>query len=341
MLAEMHARTLTPRPVATSVDELLGDAAHREPFFVSDSKSGSAFERVVIDGESFILKHVHVDDDWTMRFNGDVGCKPAQVWQAGLMDVLPERVDHAMVGVATGLGRNGWGSALLMRDMSDAMVPPGDDVLTLDQHLSFVDDLAALSASMWGWRDDIGLAPLDSRWTWFGGASLAVEADRGWTDPVPLIAHDGWKRFARRAPATVAGLIDELRRDPSPLVAAARTTPLTFVHGDWKLGNLGTAADGRTVLIDWTYPGESPCCYELAWYLAINRTRLPQSKEDAIAAFRASLEGHGISTSGWFERQLAVSLLACLTVFGWEKALGEDDELAWWCDRALEGATLL
>src|SRR5205823_13701972 len=203
------------------------------------------FERVVIDGESYIVKHIHIDDDWTMRFNGDVGCKPAQVWEAGLMDVLPDRIDHAVVGVATGLGRNGWGAALLMRDMSAAMVPPGDDMLTIEQHLSLIDDLAALSAQMWGWTDDIGLVPLETRWTWFSHASLDVEATRGWPDPVPVIAFDGWERFATRVPKRLFDVIDSLRRDPTPVVAAMRTTPLTFLHGDWKLGNLGTGADGR------------------------------------------------------------------------------------------------
>jgi len=28
-------------------------------------------------------------------------------------------------------------------------------------------------------------------------------------------------------------------------------------------------------------------------------------------------------------------------IFGWEKALGNDDELGWWCDRAREGARRL
>jgi hypothetical protein len=308
---------------------------------VSDSKSGSPFERVIIDGESFILKHVHIDDDWTMRFNGDVGCKPAQVWQSGLMDVLPERIDHAVVGVAAGLGRNGWGAALLMHDRSEAMVPPGDTMLSMEQHLSLLDDLAALSACMWGWRDDALLTPLENRWTWFGHASLEVEAVRGWPDPVPKIAADGWEKFATRVPTAILEVVDALRRDPGALVAAVRTTPLTFVHGDWKLGNLGTAADGRTVLIDWTYPGESPCCYELTWYLAVNRARMPQSKEDAIAFFRSALERHGIATDVWFDAQLGLSLLAGLVVFGWEKALGDDAELAWWCDRASEGAALL
>jgi phosphotransferase family enzyme len=331
----------TPRPVVSSIEELLAGATSREPFGTTDSKSGSAFERVMIDGESLILKHVHIDDDWTMRFNGDIGCHPAQVWQSGLMDVLPERIEHGVVAVATGLGRNCWGAAILMRDLSDAMVPPGDDLITTEQHLTLIDDLAALSARMWGWKDDVGLVPLETRWTWFNHASLAQEQERGWPDPVPKIAFDGWERFARRAPADVFETIDALRRDPGPLVAAMRETPLTFVHGDWKLGNLGVTADGRTALIDWTYPGEGPCCYELTWYLAVNRARMPQSKEQTVARFRASLERNGIETADWFETQLALSLLAGLVVFGWEKALGDDEELGWWCDRAREGARVL
>jgi hypothetical protein len=339
-MAEM-APTLTPRPVASSLDELLAGATHREPFFVSDSKSGSAFERLEIDGESLIVKHVHIDDDWTMRFNGDVGCHPLQVWKSGLMDVLPARIDHGVIGVAGGLGRNGWGAAILMRDMSTAMVAPGDEPLPLEQHVQFLDDLAALSAGMWGWRDVVGLVPIDSRWAWFNHASLEIEQAAGWPEPVPRIAFDGWQRFEQRVPRSVFDLIDSLRRDTSPLVSAIRTTPQTFIHGDWKLGNIGSGHDGRTVLIDWTYPGEAPCCFELAWYLAINRARIPQSKEDTIATFHSSLQRHGIDTAAWFDVQLALSLLGGLVIFGWEKALGDDDELSWWCERAREGARFL
>jgi hypothetical protein len=68
---------------------------------------------------------------------------------------------------------------------------------------------------------------------------------------------------------------------------------------------------------------------------------MPMSKEDTIDFFRSSLERRGIDTSDWFERQLALCLLAGLVTFGWEKALGDDDELGWWCDRAREGASRL
>ena len=333
---------LTPRRVAGSLDELLAGATDRRPFLTTDSKSGSLFERVLIDGAPHVVKHVHVDRDWTMRFNGDIGCHPVTVWALGLMDVCPEHIDHGVVGVAGGLGRNGWGGVIVMRDLGAELVPPGDDVLAEEHVLDHLDHLAALSARTLGWRDELGLlVPLGNRWSWFNPASLQVEAERGWPDEVPPIAARGWERFAERAPRDVSAAIDALRRDNGPLVVAAQSTPQSFVHGDWKLGNVGRGADGRTVLIDWSYPGEAPPCSELAWYLSLNRSRLPMTKEAAIDAFAAALERHGAAPSAWFERQLRICLLALLVMMGWEKALGDEAELGWWCDRARQGLRCL
>jgi thiamine kinase-like enzyme len=170
---------------------------------------------------------------------------------------------------------------------------------------------------------------------------LHVERRRGWPDEVPRIADTGWRAFAERAPDDVNRLVTELRRAPWTISAAVATTPTTFLHGDWKMGNLGSHADGRTILIDCAYPGEGPACHELGWYLAINRARLPESKEAAIERFRSSLERHGVSTTDWWERQLDICLLGTLVQFGWEKALGDADELAWWSERARAGARRL
>jgi hypothetical protein len=341
MLAEMRTPKPTPRPVAASIEELLDGATSRRPFLHSDSKSGVGFERVVIGGEPHIVKYVHIDDDWTMRFFGETTCIPVDVWRHGLMDVLDERIDHATVAVASGIGRDGLGGALLMRDVGPSMVPAGDDPLPLDHHLQLLDDLAALGARMWGWTDDVGLLPLANRWVAFDDAGIAAEEARGFPDVVPRIAQEGWARFDGRAGRHAHRVVQDLRRDTRPLVDAAAGTPLTFVHGDWKLGNLGIGADGRTVLLDWTYCGVGPICAELGWYLAINSARLPHRKEEAIAAFRASLERHGVDTTGWWERQLGLGLLGTVVLLGWEKALGGDDEFAWWCDRAVEGAKFL
>ena len=335
----MSTMTLTPRPVASSVDELLAGCTDRRPFDPADPRSSTRFESVTIDGERYVLKHVHLDDDFTMRVSGDLGCRPLRVWAAGLMDTAPDLIDHAVVAAAAGDGRNGWGAALLLRDVTAQLVPVGDEPLSPEVHHRFIDHCAGLCARMLGWRDEIGLLRYDARWRWFDEAALAGERALGFPETVPRLATEGWERFARRAPAAVASLVGDLRVDASPLADALAATPSTFLHGDWKLGNLGAGRDGRTILLDWAYPGEGPAAHELGWYLALNRARLPLgvTKEAVIEDFRAALERHGIDTTGWWERQLALCLLGTVVQFGWEKAYGDDDELGWWCDRAGEG----
>lgn len=338
----MIGTVLTPRPVAASVDELLAGARRLGDHHPADARSSAGFERVERDGERCLVKYVHPDNDFTMRVSGDIGCRPRRVWGAGLMDVVPEAIDHATIGVAP-WGPNGWGAALLMRDVGEELVPLGDDPIPEHQHVAILDALAALSARLWGWCDDLGLLPHPARWAWFGRSQLAGEEELGWPERVPRVAHDGWRRFDEVVPGDVCSVVGELRTDPTPLSDAVRATPQTFLHGDWKLGNLGVRRDGRVILLDWAYPGEGPVAHELAWYLALNRARLPQghSKESTIGDFRAALGRHGVEEDGWWERQLGLCLLGALVQFGWEKALGDPDELSWWIDRAREGARWL
>ena len=77
---------------------------------------------------------------------------------------------------------------------------------------------------------------------------------------------------------------------------ALAATPQTFVHSNCKLDNLGTDAHGRTVLLDWEQPGRGAALSDLAWYLAINCRRPPQSKEASISSYRDALEAAGIDT---------------------------------------------
>ena len=333
------------RRVAPSVDELLAAVERREPFVNPDGRSSAMFERVWIDGVAHVVKYVHIDHDFTMRVSGDVCCRTVRAWAAGLLDSAPALVDHAIVGAALGHGRNGLGAALLMRDVSDELLAPGDAPIPTDRHAAFLDHLAGFCAATWGWRDDPPsgpeLLPYAARWAWFGHAAVEGERALGWPERVPRLADEGWDRFRERAPRDVARVVDELRRDVTPLAGALRQTPSCFLHGDVKASNTGWAADGRTVLIDWAYVGEGPACHELTWHLALDRSRLPISKEETAEAFRAALEGHGVDTAPWWDRQLGLCLLGAVVVFGWEKALGDDDELGWWCDAARGGAAWL
>src|SRR5262245_21441698 len=207
------------RRPAASIEELVAGASRREPLEHGDGKSGSTLERLEIDGQPYVLKVIHPDQDWIARACGDLCCWPVYVWTSGLLDLVPPVIDHSVVGAATGLGRNGWGGALLMRDVGPWLLPEGDAKVPGDVHLGFLDHMAALHARFWAFEDTFGLLLLSGRYLFFSDAMVEVERERGFPAAVPPIAAEGWERLARVAHPAVAPLL-ELRRDPSPLVAA-------------------------------------------------------------------------------------------------------------------------
>jgi thiamine kinase-like enzyme len=148
--------------------------------------------------------------------------------------------------------------------------------------------------------------------------------------PGVIVAADaGWRALPQLSPllSTIAQAVWE---QPMLLSEPIAQTPVTFLHGDWKMGNLGSHPDGRTILLDWAYPGSGPVCWEICWYIALNRARLPESKEATIERFRAALERQGVATDGWFDTQLDLCVIAIMVAFGWEKAIGDEAELRWW-----------
>jgi hypothetical protein len=327
---------MQPRPVARSVDELITGATSRVPMDATDSKSGARFERVVIDDESFVLKHVDHRDDWIMRQTGDVGCLPVRLWETGVFDLLPACIDHATVGAA----REGGRGAVLMRDVGEWLVPAGDAPVTPEQHLRLLDHLAVLHATTWGWHDDVGLLPVANRYSFFGPAAMECEAALGFPQPVPAIAVDGWRRLDDASPE-LADALRPLRHAPWALFDALADTPSALLHGDTKFTNTGCGPDGRTVLVDWSMSGAGPPLAEVVHSLALNRARIPEGhgRDVTIAAYRAALEGHGVDTAPWFERQLALCLVGVMLQLGWEKAFDESGaELAWWRDRTVDTA---
>lgn len=352
------------------VEEVLDALAPGRPWRLEpmgkhvDSLSGSPFERAVIErssapgdpgpgtaaaaepsatagDERYIVKHISRDLDWLMRVLGDGanGARPwaLVVWQDGLLDRLPDEIDHVTVGMAydRATGR----LYQVMRDVGEAMVPPGSDAVPLRQHRRFLDHLAALHAAFWGFRDEHGLITPVQRYGFAHPSQSEREATAGYDHPVPQSFPSGWRAVAERSPEA-AEVALAIAADPSPLAAAMALGPQTLVHGDWKLGNLGTLPDGRTVLLDWGWPGQSGPCADLGWYLAVNCDRLPESKEDAIAAYRSALESRGVATGAWWQRQLELALLGAFVQLGWSKA-GNPDELAWWTGRAVVTARTL
>ena len=326
--------------VAANLDELIAGATDRVEVRTTDAKSGAQFERLRIDGKPYFLKTLSADADWIMRVTGNTTNWEFKVWRAGLYQQVPDVIEPAIVGMALEGSGPTARLSMLMNEHGDDLVPPGDDPLPLDQHLGFIDHMTAFHATFMGWNDTIGVQDLARRFLFFAPEVIAPEL---LVDDVPgpvRVADQGWAVLPDRAPR-LHELVHAIHVDPEPLAAAMRETPCTFVSGDWKLGNLGTDPRRRTVLLDWAYPGEAPPCWELMWYLALNRSRIPQSKEDTIAAFRDALERHGVDTTGWWERQLGLCTVGIMATFAWEKAVGDAGELGWWEAAALRGARFL
>jgi hypothetical protein len=312
------------------VSELLSRASTRQPVHPGDARGGSVFERVSIDGQGYFLKCLSRSRDWTMRVMGDRVHRPYLVWQAGMMDRVPACIDHTVVAMEV----NGAGEAsellMLMRDVGQCLLPEGDAVVGTGVHGGFIEHMAQLAASFWGWVDADGLlTSMPERLRSFAPDTIAPEL-QSHDAPSALVAADaGWRQLPGRSPLLASAA--RMGHDaPGLLAGPLGETPVTFLHGDWKMGNLGTHPDGRTILLDWSFPGAGPACWELCWYLALNRARLPESKEAAIERYRQALEHAGITTAGWFEAQLDLCLVGVMACFAWEKALGEEDELRWW-----------
>ena len=320
-----------------SVDALLATLGPyvREPFAkTADSLSGSPFEWVRAGGRDYVLKHIGHDLDWLMRALDDgVDGRPAYAavcWREGLLDGLPATIDTTVVGMAHESGAHGSGrTAVLMRDVTPALVPGGSTAIPYEQHRAFLGHMAQMHARYWGFVDTYGLLAPGVRYTALTPAMSAREAAAGHDDPVPRYVPTGWAALRLAEPKLHDRLL-ALATDPAPLVTALAATPRTLVHGDWKYGNLGSTVDGRTVLLDWAWVGADGPCVDLGWYLAVNCDRLPESKEDTIAAYRAALHAHGVDTAGWWEPQLDAALLGALVQLGWSKS---GPELAWWARR--------
>ena len=295
--------------VANSVDtieELAAGATDRRPVRTSDAKSGADFELLTIEGRSCFLKVLDAESDWIMRVTGNTDHWEHKVWRAGLYHRFPDVIDHTIIAMALDTTGGSTRLGILMDDVSGSLVPPGDEVVAAETHDGFVRHMAQLHADFWGWHDAVGLCPMANRIRFFCPEVIAPELMAEQV-PGPIAAADaGWKRLAEIHPE-LSGFIRGDPRGPGDGWSMPwRSRPATFVTGDWKMGNLGRHADGRTVLVDQAYPGEAPGLYDLLWYVALNRQRLPVSKEATIDAYRAGLEAAGIDTGGWFERQLGV-----------------------------------
>jgi len=166
---------MTPASGSPLVRDFLSRASSREDVPPGDGRSGASYERVTADGTAYFVKRLSPSSDWVMRVTGDQVHRPYLVWQAGIMSQAPECIDHTVV--AMDLDGTGADAVLtiLMRDVGDFLVPPGDTVVPPGQHAGFVTHMATLAAAFWGRAEDIGLTTMTQRLRCFAPGTIAAE----------------------------------------------------------------------------------------------------------------------------------------------------------------------
>lgn len=221
--------------------------------------SGAPIERVVTtDGRRFIVKSLPPEGDWLTRGTDGLG-RMRLLWDDGVLDRLPPVVDHATVSMV----RSDGGDVVVMRDVSDALVP-SSVAIPVGTAERLVQGLAAMHAAWEGFS-----APYCSVAARLRLFAPAVHAADDGHHPHPLRESivEGWDVFADLVPSQVAAVVAGVHEAPELLARRLeRAASPTLLHGDVKPENLGLS-DGQLVAIDWgELTGTGPAETDVAWF---------------------------------------------------------------------------
>lgn len=333
--------------------ELLKDARELQTQFGSfidltieqidtDGFSGAEFSRIRLlhsagRETNLILKEVNLKEDWfSFRTNDTLG-REAALLNVPELDSLFEMffLPYHMVGITPSK------IGLLMEDVSDGLFP--SERIELDQRDQdfMIDKLAELHATYWE-------SPIMESLPWLHqmedfiyimGPQNHLNYTGNWGNSLPQMVKESWEMAMTLLPCRLQELF---------LLAASDITrqwedlPRTLVHGDTKIANFAKGRDGRLCLLDWAFVGHAPCTFDIGWFLAVNASRLSESKEAILHKYRSMLEvhlGYALNEELW-QRLEQAGIVAGAFMLLWSKArgvkggrAGAQKEWEWWINR--------
>ncbi len=337
------------RALFASIDEMLAPAVlgafatgpvhsvRCVPMSQADANSGSRFYQVETNdgaGARLILKR-SVPSPYLPPAYNDPN-RSVAVWQHGLLDRLPPNIDHAMLAYS----RDGAGYAILMRDVSETLMP-GDKPFSGADHRLFLDTMASMHAAFW---EDPALK-----------RSPLARGDAAYLLLEPTA--EAWAFVEDFLEPDVAHLVQSLLDNAQPLYEALAQYPATLVHNDLWWANLGIARsdDARAVILDWDFASFAPPAVDLAHYIGENAGLLPASDQAVVSAYRALLAQRLGSRfdDGWWLPQLELCVLGDFLRRGkWllhalahttdeHERIQSLNRLMWWSDAIRRGARWL
>lgn len=308
----------------------------------TDGFSGAEFSRIKLlhsDGRetNLILKEVNLKEDWfSFRTNDTLG-REAAILNVPKLEAIFEIffLPYHMIGTTSSK------IGLLMEDMSDGLFPSERIELDQSDQDLMLDKLAELHAGYWE-------SPIVESLPWLHqmedfvyimGPMDHLNYTDNWAKSLPQMVKEGWEMAMTLLPDHLkklfllpAGDITRLWKD----------LPRTLVHGDTKIANFAKGRDGRLCLLDWAFAGHAPCTFDIGWFLAVNASRLAESKEDVLLKYRSMLEaylGYTLDEELWQQLEQA-GIVSGAFMLLWSKArgvkggrAGANKEWEWWINR--------
>ena len=323
------------------------DGVSEEPF-PNDGWSGASLTLLRRGPDRFVLKRDSLARDWIAQATSD-GPILREAWFAAHGASLPAPIRAPYLGVGT----DGPDVGMLMPDLTDVLFD-WDAPISIEALEQVLDGLAELHTRPWADSDSLQAGhwcPVQERITLICRASL--EQPSAARDAVGDRILPGWDAFDRLAPSEARELVNALGTDSSPLVDALARLPATLLHGDLKLANVGLESDGTIDLVDWQMVSVAPVAVELGWFLVSNVASLPLQPGDVLGRYQDALHSRaerGPEVAGDWWAQVDCAILVGLLLRGWRKGADAEarvvhasgipaaDDLAWWCDRAVEAA---
>lgn len=257
---------------------------------------------------TLILKSLDPTKNWVMRATDDTRCREILFTQSPLWEQLPPEIWSPVIGCALLSGGRGGGGtsisatrsrplpasgAILMMDVQPSIFPASRCYAPPDFALvaRILNNLAALHAAFWN-------DPQLQQVTWLAtpnDALLALTPEHLVARPTDASmyvqeARAGWDALWMLVPEADAATIRQTLAQPAKLLAAVAQAPMTLVHGDAWLANMGER-NGRLVLLDWSFVTAGPPTFDSLWLANTWRTLDPLR---VLADHRAMLVQRGV-----------------------------------------------
>lgn len=304
----------------------------------------------------YVFKRMRRDHDWVMQATEDDNWRAISIWQHGLLDHLPEGIDHGIIGCTA----DKEGYAILMHNVSHTLLR--DDIsVSAEDHKFILESMATFHAVFWENSELLETKYNLCKPEGFFSHTSPVKARQMKETNSSIVLEfiiEGRLQLQNFIDSSLVKVLNNLVVAPTLFCKKLTNYPYTLVHSDIRRANLGISREAQQslIMLDWARPTATVPAVDLIYYLfSISLAHMPISIEASIELYKHHLAkrlGNRFAET-WWKPQLELSILGVFATMGCFKAYfaanseSEDNRkqdqanLEYWADRAIKGVEIL